>query len=70
MGLATRGAAAADWKSSVLDGAESDDQEKRDRGAFPSEAGAQQKPDIGDQRGPPPCQQKHASRGGQGPQRA
>jgi len=64
MGLATRGVDSADWKSSVLDGAEGDGEEKWDRGGLPPEAGAQQNPDIRDQRGPPARQQKHASRGG------
>jgi len=64
MGLATRGVVTADWKSSVLDGAERDGEEKRDRWGLPPEAGAQQNPDIGDQGGPPPRQQEHACRGG------
>jgi len=38
MVLATRGAVAADWKSSVLDRAERDGQEKRDWGLLPPEA--------------------------------
>jgi len=38
---ATRGDVSNDWKSSVLDGAEGDGQEKRYWGALPPEAGPQ-----------------------------
>jgi len=64
MGHATSGVVTADWKSSVLDGAESDGEEKRDRGGLPPEAGAQQNPDICDKCGTAPRQQKQAGRGG------